>query len=124
MAKIECTIKREGGTRVEVEGKEYHFAPQPNGAHVAEVADSKHASILLKIAEAYVHYKVGGPSAVVADVVQTVADVVTAHESQEAQTSAAPVAPVATAVLTPAQKAAATKAAKAAAAKAAAGKAN
>lgn len=51
--KIECLIKREGGSFIGVGGVEYHFAPQPDGKHVAEVKDKDHAKILLAITEGY-----------------------------------------------------------------------
>ena len=51
--KIECLIRREGGSFVGVGGVEYHFAPQPDGRHVAEVEDDKSIAILLAITEGY-----------------------------------------------------------------------
>lgn len=54
--KIECILKRQGGTVVELGGKTYHFKPQDDGAHVAEVADDDHAEKLLAVSEAYQPY--------------------------------------------------------------------
>lgn len=52
--KIECKLKRKGGTRVTIEGAEYHFAPQADGRHVADVSNAAHAERLLDITEGYV----------------------------------------------------------------------
>lgn len=57
--KIECILKRQGGTVVELGGKTYHFKPQDDGAHVAEVADDDHADTLLAVSEAYQLYDDG-----------------------------------------------------------------
>lgn len=53
---IECILKREGGTNVEIDGINYHFAPLPDGAHVADVADKIHVKRFLSIPEAYELY--------------------------------------------------------------------
>lgn len=50
--KIECLRHREGGTKIELDDTTYHFAPQPDGRHVAEVTKTSHIKILLGI-EAY-----------------------------------------------------------------------
>jgi hypothetical protein len=55
--KIECKLKRPGGTHVTLGGVKYHFAPQADGAHVADVADEAHQDRLLGIAEAYRVYR-------------------------------------------------------------------
>ena len=47
--KIECKIKRAGGSRVTLGGKEYRFEPDANGRHVADVDDADHAARLLDI---------------------------------------------------------------------------
>lgn len=47
--KIECPVTRHGGSKVELWGTEYHFQEQPDGAHVAEVADPKHQDRFLEI---------------------------------------------------------------------------
>ncbi len=57
--KIECLIKRPGGTEVVLDGISYEFLPvdpkQPiKSAHIAEVLKEKHQVILLGIPEAYV----------------------------------------------------------------------
>lgn len=51
--KIECTLKRKGGTHVDMPGKKYHFEPQEDGRHIAEVEDDAHIERFLSITEAY-----------------------------------------------------------------------
>lgn len=51
--KIECKLHREGGTYAEVGGVEYHFEPQPDGSHVADVTDEDHIARFLAIPEGY-----------------------------------------------------------------------
>jgi hypothetical protein len=51
--KIECILKRPGGTKADIDGIEYHFAPQPDGAHVAEVTKNEHIQRFLSIDDAY-----------------------------------------------------------------------
>lgn len=51
--KIECILKRNGGTIAEIEGVEYHFAEQADGAHVADVESTEHVERFLAIPEAY-----------------------------------------------------------------------
>ncbi len=51
--KIECILKRDGGTKVDLDGTQYHFKPQEDGSHTAEVSDIDHARRLLSIKEAY-----------------------------------------------------------------------
>lgn len=46
--KLACPVLRDGGSKVELWGTEYFFAPQPDGEHVAEVADPKHQDRLLE----------------------------------------------------------------------------
>ncbi len=65
--KIECILKRQGGTVVDLDGKTYHFTPQADGAHVAEVADDEHIDKLLAVSEAYQQYDDGAHVAEVAD---------------------------------------------------------
>lgn len=55
--KIECILKRHGGTRVELGSMEYHFEPLDDGAHVAEVDDEAHVDRFLSIGEAYKLYR-------------------------------------------------------------------
>ena len=50
---IECILQRKGGTVVEMPGKTYHFAPQEDGKHVAEVTIEAHIERFLSIPEAY-----------------------------------------------------------------------
>lgn len=54
---IECKILREGGTRAEIDGTEYHFAPLADGAHVAAVTNEAHADRFLSIADSYRLYR-------------------------------------------------------------------
>ena len=54
--KIECVLKRGGGTRVDIDGINYHFAPLPDGAHVADVENKSHIKRFLSIPEAYELY--------------------------------------------------------------------
>lgn len=58
--KIECILKRQGGTKAEIGGIEYHFAPQPDGAHVADVADNAHIQRFLSMPEGYRIYEAAG----------------------------------------------------------------
>lgn len=63
--KIECLVKRNGGSTVELWGKEYHFLPQPDGAHVAEVDDADAQDRFLSIADGYRLYRPGRAGATV-----------------------------------------------------------
>ena len=47
--KLSCPVIREGGSFVELWGTEYHFAPMPDGCHVAEVENQKHQDRFLEI---------------------------------------------------------------------------
>lgn len=55
--KIECLIIRPGGTKVDFDApkRQYHFKPdaQFDGRHIAEVGETSHAAMLLRIREAY-----------------------------------------------------------------------
>lgn len=55
--KIECKLKREGGTHAEIGGTVYHFAPLEDGAHVADVLNEQHQDRFLSISEAYRLYR-------------------------------------------------------------------
>jgi hypothetical protein len=59
--KIECILKRPGGTHAEIGGITYHFAPNSDGAHVADVTDNKHIQRFFGIPEGYRIY--GEPAA-------------------------------------------------------------
>lgn len=50
---VESIIRREGGTRVTIGKTAYHFKPQADGAHVADVEDARHLSRFLGISEGY-----------------------------------------------------------------------
>jgi len=60
--KIECKNKREGGSVIDIGGVEYHFKPQADGAHVADVAYEEHIERFLSIPEAYCIYKASKPT--------------------------------------------------------------
>ncbi|MBU9386636.1 hypothetical protein [Burkholderia multivorans] len=62
--KIECILRREGGTVVEMPGKTYHFAPWPDGRHVADVEIEAHIERFLSIPEAYRIARTAGAAAV------------------------------------------------------------
>lgn len=55
--KIECTLRRPSGTKVQFDNDdgtvEYHFKADAEGKHIADVADVEHATKLLTISEAY-----------------------------------------------------------------------
>lgn len=53
--KIECLGQRPGGTKADIDGIEYHFAPLADGAHVAKVSEEAHIDRFLSISD---HYKV------------------------------------------------------------------
>lgn len=54
---VECKLIREGGTRAEVGGTEYHFQPYTDGAHVCVIEDNEHADRFLSITEGYRLYR-------------------------------------------------------------------
>lgn len=54
---IECKLKREGGSFVELDKISYHFALQPDGAYVALVDRADHQDRLLGIPEGYRVYR-------------------------------------------------------------------
>jgi len=61
--KIECILKRKGGTKVNIDDAMYHFAPmadEENSAHVADVRNKAHVSSFLNIPEAYQVYDPDG----------------------------------------------------------------
>ena len=59
MKTVESIIKRKAGTAVTFGATTYHFKPNDEGAHVAQVAD-EHADVLLGITEGYRLYKAAG----------------------------------------------------------------
>lgn len=78
---IECKLHRPGGTRAEIGGIEYHFAPQPDGAHVAGVADEAHVARFLSIPDAYRLYRGDAvPAGALAKVVSVTAPVAQSSE--------------------------------------------
>jgi hypothetical protein len=50
---IESIIRRQGGTKVELDGVSYHFEPIADGRHVAFVEDEDHIGKFLAIPEGY-----------------------------------------------------------------------
>lgn len=54
--KIESIIKRKEGTTVTLDGETYHFKPNKQGDHVAEVDEPEHIAVLLAIVEGYRSY--------------------------------------------------------------------
>lgn len=71
---IECKLKREGGTIVDLGTNKYHFAPLEDGAHVATVTNEAHQERLLSIPEAYKPYLKRAKAAAVAAPVAPVQD--------------------------------------------------
>ena len=51
--KIESILKRPGGTKVTMGDSLYHFAPNEQDQHVAEVENTDHAKVFLNIPEGY-----------------------------------------------------------------------
>ena len=77
--KIACIAHREGGSKVDIDGIEYHFEPLADGAHVADVEDPKHQDRFLSIGEGYKLYRgdlapVGKPTKLTLPVVNDTAD--------------------------------------------------
>lgn len=58
--KIECQNKRDGGTHATIDGVSYHFAPQPDGAHVADVEDRDHIQRFLSVRAYRIYEKAEG----------------------------------------------------------------
>lgn len=60
--KIQCILERNGGSRINLGGLEYHFEPLEDGAHVAEVTIEEHIDRFLSIAESFrVYHGNGSP---------------------------------------------------------------
>ena len=53
---IECLIKRQGGSIIELDDSKYHFKPNGDGDHVCDVPNEGHAAVLLAIDTAYRPY--------------------------------------------------------------------
>lgn len=51
--KIESLLRRPGGTKVTLDGVEYHFKPGPDGREFADVTNSDHIGIFTSIREGY-----------------------------------------------------------------------
>lgn len=80
---IECILKREGGTKTAIGEIEYHFAPQADGAHVADVENEDHQDRFLAISEGYRLYRPGKTKAVET----VIEDEVLATEQEEERAS-------------------------------------
>lgn len=50
---VECTLKRPGGTVVDLMGSTYHFKPDSEGRHVSIVENAEHLARFMAIPEAY-----------------------------------------------------------------------
>lgn len=68
---IECKLKREGGSHVDIDEAKYHFAPRKDGAHVAFVKDEAHQDRFLSITEAYGIYRGKAPAPTLGPVAET-----------------------------------------------------
>jgi len=75
---IESIILRDGGTHVPMGTTSYHFAPQPDGAHVAAVEDDAHIARFLSIPEGFRMYRPGQPAAAPVEIAPAAASVATA----------------------------------------------
>jgi len=51
--KIESLLRRPGGTKVTLEGVEYHFKPGPDGREFADVTNVDHVGVFASIREGY-----------------------------------------------------------------------
>ncbi len=51
--KIESLLRRKGGTKVELDGVEYHFKPDADGREFADVANMDHVGIFASIREGF-----------------------------------------------------------------------
>lgn len=51
--KIESLLRRKGGTKVTLDGVEYHFIPGPDGREFADVTNPDHIGIFASIREGY-----------------------------------------------------------------------
>lgn len=83
--KIECKLKRDGGTHVDIDTIKYHFAPQADGAHVADVTEEAHVDRFLSIAEAYRLYRGEKAAVEVKEEAQSDADPVPAAPAKPAK---------------------------------------
>ena len=72
--KLECILLRPGGTFVELGENTYHFAPQEDGRHVADVDIEAHIERFLSIPESYRIYRTAADQAAEPVVVPPAAD--------------------------------------------------
>lgn len=54
---IESIIRRKNGTRVTLDRTEYHFTPNEEGAHVADVENDAHIQRFLSVPEGFKIYR-------------------------------------------------------------------
>ena len=54
---IESIIRRKNGTRVTLDSTEYHFTPNAEGAHVADVENDAHIQRFLSVSEGFKIYR-------------------------------------------------------------------
>jgi hypothetical protein len=50
---IKTLIKRDGGSKVDIDSITYDFQPDSDGCHVCDVTEAAHVELLLSIAEGY-----------------------------------------------------------------------
>lgn len=84
--KIESIIKRPGGTSVTLGGVVYHFAPDAEGRHVADVDNPEHVGVLLGIKEGYRYLAESQPLAAAAGGEKAVESVAEGAAEGEANT--------------------------------------
>lgn len=65
---INLKIKRPGGSKVDIDGKQYHFAPNTNGDHVCDVTDKDHIKRFMSI-DAYEPYETEAANAIKAGII-------------------------------------------------------
>lgn len=81
---IESKIRRKNGSNIDMRGTKYLFAPNAEGAHVAEVKDEEHIALFLAVPEGYKIYRPGDVAKeqknAVAQVAETAGTVETNHD--------------------------------------------
>ena len=58
---VQCTLIRKGGSLIDLGANVYHFAPNADGDHVAEVEDTDDLATLLGIKESFRIYRPNVP---------------------------------------------------------------
>lgn len=54
---IECKLRRDGGTKVTIDGTLYDFRPNEDGKHICDVSNKRHIVRFLSIDEAYAEHE-------------------------------------------------------------------